>query len=261
LALFYSYLNKGKLERKDMNDRVELIENLFKWSRETPILDSKGEQIGKVYQRLCGDADIQKARITALRYSRELRIKFKDKNSDEFLAYVDGYNDLNKSQLTDLILFNELISIRDKVEKGFNFPFPKEPDIEANTEDWEEYQSLQDTYESRRLEKLNELLTKEIQNRREELESESFEFLQDAVILSKISGLCENELKVRFMEMVTYLGTFRDKKMKKRAFSSFQDFLDAPDILKNQLMEGYNSLEISSINLKEFQETQPLDQK
>ena len=243
------------------NERPELIENLFRWNRETPIVDTKGVQIGKVYQRLCGDADIQKARITALRYSRELRIKLKNKDSDEYLAYVDGYNDLNKEQLTDLILFNEIMTIREKVEKDFNFPFPKEPDEEGTTEDWEQYQELQDTYESRRLDKLNEKLTKEIQYRREELSANSMEFLQEAVILTKISGLCENELKVRFMEMVTYLGTFRDKKMKKRAFSSFTDFLDAPDILKNQLMEGYNSLEISSINLKEFQEITPSDQK
>ena len=243
------------------NERPELIENLFRWNRETPIVDTKGAQIGKVYQRLCGDADIQKARITALRYSRELRIKLKNKDSDEYLAYVDGYNDLNKEQLTDLILFNEIMTIREKVEKDFNFPFPKEPDEEGTTEDWEQYQELQDTYESRRLDKLNEKLTKEIQYRREELSANSMEFLQEAVILTKISGLCENELKVRFMEMVTYLGTFRDKKMKKRAFSSFTDFLDAPDILKNQLMEGYNSLEISSINLKEFQEITPSDQK
>jgi len=243
------------------NERPELIENLFRWNRETPIVDTKGVQIGKVYQRLCGDADIQKARITALRYSRELRIKLKNKDSDEYLAYVDGYNDLNKEQLTDLILFNEIMTIREKVEKDFNFSFPKEPDEEGTTEDWEQYQELQDTYESRRLDKLNEKLTKEIQYRREELSANSMEFLQEAVILTKISGLCENELKVRFMEMVTYLGTFRDKKMKKRAFSSFTDFLDAPDILKNQLMEGYNSLEISSINLKEFQEITPSDQK
>lgn len=244
-----------------MTEKVELIEKLFSWSKETPILDTTGKQIGKVYQRLCGDADIQKARITALRYSRELRIKLKDRNSDEYLAYVDGYTDLNKSQLIDLILFNELSTIREKVEKELSFPFPKEPDMESNTEAWEEYQELQDTYESRRLEKLNSVLTQAIQERREELNSESDEFIQEAVITSKISGLCENELRVRFSEMVTYLGTFRDKKMKKKVFSSFQDFLDAPDILKNQLMEGYNSLEISSINLKEFQEIPPSDQK
>ena len=87
------------------------------------------------------------------------------------------------------------------------------------------------------------------------------EEIQKQVRLSKINNLCENELRIRFMEMVTYLGTYKDKKFKKRLFNSFQEFLDSPDILKNQLINGYNSLELSSVNLKGLQEIKHLGEK
>ena len=242
-------------------ERLELIEKLFDWSRETPVLNAEKEEIGKVYQRLCGDSDIQKARVTALRYSREMRLKLKDTQSDEYLAYIDAYDDLSKDDLINLILFDELIEIRNKIEKDFYFPDPKEPNEEADTEAWENYQSLMDSWEERRNTKLNELVTQEIEDRKLELDRELLEGLQKQVRISKINNLCENELRIRFMEMVTYLGTYRDKKLKKRLFTTFQEFLDAPDILKNQLIEGYNSLELSSINLKGLQEIKLLGQK
>lgn len=241
--------------------KTELIEKLFSWNKETPILDTKGVEIGKVYQRLCGDADIQKSRVTALRYSREMRIKLKDIKSDEYLAYVDAYDDLSKEDLINLILFDELIDIRDKVEKKFYFPDPKEPDEESDTEAWENYQSLVDSWEERRNSRLNELVSIEIEDRKSELNNLSLENIQNQVKISKINNLCKNELQIRFMEMVTYLGTYRDKKFKNRLFKSFQEFLDAPDVLKNQLIEGYNSLELSSVNLKGLQEIKHLGEK
>ena len=242
------------------NSKVELIEKLFSWHKETPILDAKGVEIGKVYQRLCGDADIQKSRVTALRYSREMRIKLKDINSDEYLAYVDAYDDLSKEDLINLILFDELIEIRNKVEKDFYFPDPQEPK-DDDTEEWENYQVLVDSWEDRRTEKLNSLVTEAIEDRKFELNNKSLEEIQKQVRLSKINNLCENELRIRFMEMVTYLGTYKDKKFKKRLFNSFQEFLDSPDILKNQLINGYNSLELSSVNLKGLQEIKHLGEK
>lgn len=231
-------------------DSRDLIDKLFNWKKELNIINNKGETVLTVYQRLVGDSDLQFARTKALGYSRRMRTKLRDESSDEYIAFVEGYSDFTKEELINTILFDQIIEIRTQVEKDFYFPETVEPDEDASTEETEKYEEEKATWEDRRNKKLNSLVEKELKKRREELERETQESLLVISKESRINALCEVELRRRFVEVCTFLGTFSDKKYKKLLFSSFEEFLESPEILKTQLLEGYTSLEISSVNLK-----------
>jgi len=242
----------GKNMDTKNKERLELIEKLFIWKAP---LELKGEDdivVDTVYQRLVGDSDLNKSRVTALRYSRELRNKLKDITSDEYFAYIDILNDYNKEEITTLILFDELINIRTEAEKDFYFPEPEIPAEGSTTEQEEEYQELQDTYEERRIQALDDRVKELLETRKKNLDSETEDYLRERVTDSRIDSICESELRLKFLHMCVYLGTFLDSEYKYRLFKDFQEFLDCPESLKTQLVEGYGKLEVSSINLKGF---------
>lgn len=240
-------------------ERLELIEKLFTWKAPLELKDGEDAVVNTVYQKLIGDSDLNKARVTSLRYSRELRGKLKDPTSDEYFAYVDILNDYNKEEIITLILFDELIDMRTEAEKDFYFPEPETPGEDATTEDEEEYQRLQDTYEDRRIKALDDRVKEILEARKNNLDSETEDYLKERAINSRVDSICENELRSRFLNMCTYLGTFLDSEYKYRLFKDFDEFLNSPEALKSQLVSGYNRLEVSSINLKGFQKIHTSD--
>jgi hypothetical protein len=245
---------------KKTKERLERFQQLFQWRAPVEIIAPGGDVVDTLYQRLVGDADLNKARTTALRYSRELRNKLKDTNSDDYLAWVADIEDYDKNNLIVLVLYNELGQIRETVEKEFIFAEPMEPDTNATTEELEEYQELDDTYEDRRAEALGHKMEDAMQARKAELEAFSEEDLKAVLIQTRINALCETELREKFIQMCVFLGTYLDDDYRTRAYLTFQQFLDSPDNLKEQLITGYNKLEISSVNLKGLLKATPSDQ-
>lgn len=234
-------------------EKLEQIQKLFTWKSPLELKDSEGIVLSTVYQRLVGDADLNKARTVALRYSREMRSKLRDTNSDEYFAYVDIFNDYNKNELVTLILFDELADLRSQAEKDFYFPEPNQPDAEAKTEELEEYQEQVDTYEDRRLKALDDKIKELLDQRKVQLDSADEEDLREIAVESRINSVCEQELRLKFLAMCVYLGTYLDEKYTYRLFKDFIEFLNCPDTLKTQLVDGYSNLEVSSINLKGLQ--------
>jgi hypothetical protein len=54
-----------------MNKELDLkIEDLFRWTGKVEITDQEGKVIETLYQRVVGDAEIQKARVEALKASK-----------------------------------------------------------------------------------------------------------------------------------------------------------------------------------------------
>ncbi len=242
---------------KKNKERLERFQQLFQWRAPVEIIAPGGDVVDTLYQRLVGDADLNKARTTALRFSREMRVKLRDKDSDEYLAYVDTFADYTKDEIITLLLFNELQEIRENIEKDFIFPEPKEPDSETTTEELEEYQEQDDTYEERRNQALIDKVEAALMERKDQLFEEEIEKLRQALILSQVNNLCETELRNKFIQMCVYLGTFIDEEYKQHAFGTFDEFLDSPDILKEQLITAYNKLEVASVNLKGLPKVTP----
>lgn len=212
----------------------------------------KAVEIGglKVYLRLVGDAELNIARVKALRASAEMRKKLKDKNSDEYLAYIGDREFLNRDQLITMILVLKTKEFADDASKEVNVPFPSEPSEEATLEEQENYQQIVDSYVDRVRKEVSEYINNRIEKEKENLEKLSDDELFSIYESLQINQICENEMIRVFMEYCTYFGSYQDKKYTKRLFKSYDEFSNLPKEVKEKFLEEYNSLSIEPDELK-----------
>lgn len=227
------------------------IKRLFLYEHELEIKE-KGEVVGKVYQRILNNADVERARREGLRKSAVLRKQLKDKDSTDYEIYIVSAFDMDRETLVAAIVATELKEVRDSAykaaQKEIHLPIrPKGDDLEA----LEEHQAKMDSYNTDIMTKTIELLGEQTKERLEELEKEEdTEKLRKLYISSAIRNLCGAEMVEMFQFWTVFLGTYKDKKCKKRFFNSFDELLNTATELQQQLIDGYFLLEIDKLSLK-----------
>jgi hypothetical protein len=232
-------------EKNDVN-----ISKLFNWGGELSLLNNKGEEIKKVYIRLVGDADINRARVHALRRSAELRKKLRDTDSDERLAFIPQIEDLDEDSMRLFILSERLKDLSSRIVKTIDIKFPKEPNSDASLEDQEKYQKEVDEYPDR-LDKAIKDRSSEIRKEEEsKLNGINKEKLYKEYVESAISQICEMEMVTRFRELVLFYSVYKDEEYKERFFDEFDVFRNLTKSIKDQIETFYSSLELDMEELK-----------
>jgi hypothetical protein len=236
-------------EKNDVN-----ISPLFNWGKEFTLTSVNGEEIIKVWLRLVGDADLNRARIYALRKSAEKRKNLRTEDSDDRLAFLLEKGELERERLIAIcVLFASKDLAREAI-KNVKVPLPKEPKSDAKTELFEKYQKQIDDYPKKREEALRAYISKEVDKLTIELQKRTDDELYNLYINYVTDELCEEEMLAAFKEMCTYFGTYKDPQFKQRFFDSFEDFANLDGYLKQQFMSTYASLDISTDDLKKLQE-------
>lgn len=233
------------------------LDSLFKWKKELIIKDSKGEPVRlgkkplKLYQRIVGDADLVKARSKALLASRRLRGNLKDETSEEYAALIPDYEGQANETLSNMIVFAEGIDLRRRaVEQAEKPREPKKPKEDASLEDMENYEAATSEYQEQYDKAINKQMDKLIKERLTELSKLTREEIVNIFLVSIIESICRTEMLRVFNCWCTYLGTYADKEMTVRAFSSYEDFDNAATELRNQMLSGYLELEMTGETLK-----------
>jgi len=152
------------------------INKLFDWGRVFE-LDLGNNEYLYVYMRILGDADLNKARVYALRESAKLRRALRDPESDEYLISVKDKEDLTKD---DLVNYNIIFSARELTQslwKNVKVPYPKQPKSDAPLEEMEKYQQEVDDFPKKRETAISEAMKKEESKLRKELESKNLDEL------------------------------------------------------------------------------------
>ena len=234
------------VERNDVD-----ISQLFMWGKEFEIEGNNDSKL-TVYIRLIGDADLNKARVHALRSSSYLRNRLKEKDSDERLAFVPEEGSIEREILVEAIAMLSTREYAQEAVKEVDIPYPIEPDSDAKLEKQEKYQAQVDAYPAKRDKKINEYIVKKVNERKVELngltDAELFGLYEGAII----SELCENEMLKKFREFCTYSGIFNDSKYREKTFSSLEEFQNLPLAIKEKFMSAYSELEIEQSNLKKL---------
>jgi hypothetical protein len=229
------------------------ISKLFNWGSQFAILDELGKEIVSVYLRLVGDADINRARVFALRKSAELRKRLKDEDSDERVAFISSVYELeDKAGLVDLICSLATRKIIQDVIKETEVPFPKEPKSDAPQEDFEKYQLDVDNYTQKRNLIIGEKATVLIDKLKESLMEKELDAIQKLYETKMIDELCEQEMVEKFRLCCVYYGAYTDDKYSMRMFKSFDQFDNLPTEIKQQYIAYYNTLEINIDDLKKL---------
>jgi hypothetical protein len=226
------------------------ISKLFNWGKEVSIVDNNGKDIMKVWLRLVGDSELNRARVFALRKSAEMRLKLKDLDSDERLAYIPDKSVVEKDNLVSYILYVQSKNFASKASASINIPFPKEPDSGAELEEQEKYQKEIDDYPKKVEEAMSNLISKDVEAEKVRLDVLTFDELYKLFENYTINDTCEKAMLEAFREQCAYYGSYKDKKYEIKLFKNFEQFLNLPTDIKNQFTSNYETLEIGTEELK-----------
>ena len=225
------------------------ISKLFEWSKSYNIKSNKGKNV-KVYIRLIGDADMNKARVFSLRKSAELREKLRTTGSDERLAFIASPDSQNHDKMIEVCSILHMREITQDAIREVRVPFPVEPKSDASTERKEKYQKEIDDYPKKREILVNEFIKKALDKKREELSKLTDDLLAKEYENGMISELCEQEVLRRFRDYCIYAGTYKDSKLVRRFFSSFEEYDNLPTSTKDEFISFYTLLELDVSQLK-----------
>jgi hypothetical protein len=234
-----------QIEKQDVN-----LEKLFNWGKSVDVNDKYGNFVAKIYLRLVGDAELNRARVGAIRASRELRLKLKDHSTDEYMAYVPDFSELEVSDLRNIILSMKVREFMQEVTKELDIPLPVEPNSEASLEKQEEYQKEVDEYTGKRQAIVSEQTLKKAEVYGRNLEKESREYLEKEAERLIVISKCEEEMVKVFSDLCVVYGAYRDEEFKIRYFNTIEDFTKLPTEIKQQFLDAYGTLDLNVEELK-----------
>ncbi len=237
------------VERNDVD-----ISRLFIWGKEFEITDNEGNVQAKLYMRLLGDADVNRARVYALRKSREMRLKLSDYGSDERLIYIKMPNELSHDELIGYVLMFSMREITQKAFKEVNVPAPKMPKSNASLKKMEQYQKEIDDYPDKLQDAIREYTKKEAEKLKNSLTNESDDILYKKYVDLLVDEFCDQEALIAYNDMELFLGCYKDPEYKTRAWESFVEFENLPKEIKLQFRAAYDSIKVGMEDLKKLRE-------
>jgi hypothetical protein len=226
------------------------ISKLFHWGDSFVIKDRDNKDALITFIRIVGDAELNRARVFALRKSAELRRKLKDLTTDERLAFIPEKDSFTKDSLLDSIIIYKMGDMTRDAVKEVKVKLPKEPASDASLEDQEKYQAVVDEFPKKREEEIKKYVEKKVESEKKKLDSKTEDELYKEYETVLIKQYCDNEMILKFREICAYFGSYKDAEYKERVFSNFEEFENLPKEIKDQFIDDYSSLEISSEELK-----------
>jgi hypothetical protein len=228
------------------------ISKLFKWKKEytivgvngEPLLNSEGEEI-RVYLRVIGDNDLDRARKYALQQTRKLRASYQ-KDSAQVLPDFDEFS---VEELATLIVLNEASTIYKEAERETTIKFPTNKDT-FDIEDAENYVKERDEYFENLVVKVDEEAQKLLNQRMEYYKNLSHEDLKSRAEKSYINKIIEGDLSKLSNDAILYFSVYEDEECTKKIFESIDDVRNAAPMLKEQLYTEYSKLVLTDLDLK-----------
>lgn len=240
-----------EIERSDVD-----IAKLFRWGNKITLLDEFGNEKISAYLRVVGDAEINRARVGAIRKSAELRKRLKTPGTEDRFVFIDNVMEMivSKDDLVERILLLQIRPITQRVVKEQSIIIPKTPRSDAELEEQEEYQKVVDAFPENRNKELKRKIEEEVKLSAERLVKESMDTLKLIYENLMINELCEQEMFQRYKDLCVFYGSFKDENYKDKLFSNFDEYDNLPTQVKEQLLNNYQSLEINMDELKKLQE-------
>ena len=221
--------------------RVQL-QGLFFWKSPLMIVDENKNKVGEVYQRILNDIDQEKARLTAVRHSRNTRKALRDVNSDEHASFAESLESYNNEQLISIILVGKFPATYKTAIELARTSMPNPLKEEATTEETEEYEAAIDTFDERLSKEAMTIVEKLNEEEKKKLVLLPEEELKTVAREALLNQICQNAASEKFGEWQAYLSTYEDPEYTLRYFDSFEEFEELAFEVKTQLVKGYREL-------------------
>lgn len=234
------------IEKNDIN-----ISKLFEFEREAKLLGVDGEEI-TVYMKLPGDEHLNRARVKALRLSKDFRQQLNDKEWEDREVYIPDASELDKEEIVSLLVSFNVTPIATKVAQEITIPIPKEPEGDASLEEQEEYQRKVDEYPELFNQHMTSEVTKRLENTRKRLNSLTKKALLEEYENQLVREHADTFFYKRYREYCCYFASFKDENYENRLFDKYESLRNSPEFLKTQLIDEYDKLEINAEELKKL---------
>lgn len=233
------------------------ISKLFIWGRDFNIVSPDDKVEAKVYMRLLGDADMNRARVYALRKSAELRKNLNNPESDDALIHIRSIDELETDDIINYITAFSMREISNQAVKEVSVDRPKQPKSNATLKQMEKYQAEIDAYPAKVQKAVGDYIKKEVEKLKASITNESKEALHKRYKNLLVAEYCEQEALKAYGEMELFLGCYKDPDYKIRLWNSFEEYDNLDRNYKNQFRAAYNTLDIRMDELKKLQEATP----
>jgi len=231
--------------------------DLLRYKKEIEIIDPRTDKvIKKVWIRVLGDLDLQKAYKASRLSSSSKRAALRDPESEDYKDEVLGVADLSTEEQMDVIKTAKLSNIVSEATLAVIRPDLPELDevaVEPDAASLEELEKL-DTEEVKvekdyqiKIDEYIELRTQELTIQlnlltKEELQKEAMEQVSVLVPFS----IFMSELNVQKV----FYGTFQDQACKLREFETLDDVKQLPKNIQEDIAMAISQLEISGAEIK-----------
>lgn len=226
------------------------LSKLFRWHKKVEI--KSGDKIlDTVYIRLVGDADFQEAKTMSLKYSKQLRISLRNKETEDYGANFSDLDTLTRDELIMGITYGEIPDYRD--EALLTIPEKEKPELpdDPTLEQQEDYEIKETELRAERAKVIADFIEKRSEERKAEFaQIEDIDKLREMYTHSIVNMRCGEEFTRIFREYQVYKGTYVDSEFKTLAFESFDEFNGCAPQLKATLLSAYIDLELSGEELK-----------
>ena len=200
--------------------------------------------------KILGDADVNRARIYALRKSADMRESMLNLDSDERVGLIPVLDTSNKNKVVEMLLTLRVKELADVANDKVNIKYPKDLRSTATLEEQEKHQKIVDDFPAYVAELHRKAMNKEVVKERKRLNRLSMEKLEKLYTDTLVEHVCETEMYKAFQDRSVWLACYQDDRYKVLLFSEFTDFADLPTEIKDQLVDFYGTLSIDIDTLK-----------
>jgi len=233
------------------------LADLLRYKQEVDIMHPvTGEFIKKVWLRILGDFDLNKAYKIARIASSKKRLALRDPSTDDYQDEVMGVIDLSREEKEDLIRTARLSIIVSEAQSVVERPdLPKlesitpDPDA-ASLEDMEKMDTLESEDEVKYKKEIQEYINTKKLELEEELKIKEEAELNELAKIEVSNIVPYSVFLNEVAEQKILLGVFRDKLCKEREFDNIDDVRNLPKSVKDLLIEKLTLLELGHDEIK-----------
>lgn len=231
------------------------VNRLFTWGRVFEVVNPKTKEVSAlVYMRLLGDADVNRARVYALRKSAEMRRKLIDETSDEFTVIIKDIKELEVKDITNYIVMFSIREISTEARRNVSVKLPTPPKSNAPLAKMEKYQLEVDAYHTKVQDAVEKYIKKEVDKLLKSLEGISKEDLYKRYQKLLVEEFCEREALKAYNDMEIFLGCHRDDNYTEKFFKSFDEYDNLDSSIKAEFQAAYSSIQMTTDELKKLRE-------
>lgn len=232
------------------------ISDLLRYKQKVE-LRSGDEIIGEVWIRVLGDYDLQQAYQQSRIASARKRAALRTVGSNDYMDFVETYPDSNTvDEAKNVIkaaklptMISETYAQLDRDDPAKMEEVAAEPDA-PTLEEQETLDAIEVTQEKSYEERVRENIGTKMDVLAQELDAKTDVEIYDMAKYELSNLLSTSEFQIALENQKIFRATYLDEKCRTKAFLDIEDYMNAHESVKRQLVAAYEALEISGPDIK-----------